>query len=54
MHQAKRVSDRVAFLLEGELVEVGPPDRLFENPHDGRTARFVCGDLLYDENELPA
>lgn len=52
MHQAERVSDRVAFLLEGELVEVGPPDRVFENPRDDRTARFVRGDLLYDDNEL--
>jgi tungstate transport system ATP-binding protein len=54
MHQAERISDRVAFLLEGELVEVGPPERLFENPRDERTARFVRGDLLYDANELPA
>jgi len=52
MHQAERISDRVAFLLEGELVEVGPSDRVFENPRDERTARFVRGDLLYDDNEL--
>ncbi|SEQ44077.1 ABC transporter ATP-binding protein [Natrinema salaciae] len=52
MHQAERISDRVAFLLEGELVEVGPPERIFEAPRDERTARFVRGDLLYDENEL--
>ncbi|WP_226481753.1 phosphate ABC transporter ATP-binding protein [Natrinema amylolyticum] len=54
MHQAERISDRVAFLLEGELVEIGPPERVFENPRDDRTARFVRGDLLYDENELLA
>ncbi|SEV97590.1 ATP-binding cassette domain-containing protein [Natrinema salifodinae] len=54
MHQAERISDRVAFMLEGELVEVGPPERIFENSRDERTARFVRGDLLYDENELPA
>ncbi|MFA9415277.1 amino acid ABC transporter ATP-binding protein [Natrinema sp. HArc-T2] len=52
MHQAERISDRVAFLLEGELVEVGPPDRVLKNPQDERTARFVRGDLLYDDNEL--
>lgn len=52
MHQAERISDRVAFVLEGELVEVGPPKRVFENPRDDRTARFVRGDLLYDDNEL--
>ncbi|WP_049923801.1 ABC transporter ATP-binding protein [Halopiger djelfimassiliensis] len=54
MHQAERISDRVAFLLEGELVEVGPPDRIFDEPNDPRTARFVRGELLYDANELPA
>ncbi len=54
MHQAERISDHVAFLLEGELVEVGPPDQVFENPQDERTARFVRGDLLYDDNELLA
>lgn len=54
MHQAERISDRVAFLLEGELVEVGTADRVFEDPRDERTARFVRGDLLYDENELLA
>ncbi|MFA9501420.1 ATP-binding cassette domain-containing protein [Natrinema sp. H-ect1] len=54
MHQAERISDRVAFLLEGELVETGPAARVFENPRDERTARFVRGDLLYDENELLA
>ncbi|OLZ41390.1 phosphate ABC transporter ATP-binding protein [Natrinema saccharevitans] len=52
MHQAERISDRVAFLLEGELVETGPAARVFENPRDERTARFVRGDLLYDDNEL--
>jgi len=47
MHQAERLSDRVAFLLDGELVETGPPARLFENPEDPRTARFVAGELVY-------
>ncbi|MBZ6493584.1 phosphate ABC transporter ATP-binding protein [Natrinema longum] len=54
MHQAERISDRVAFLLEGELIEVGSPERVFDTPRDERTARFVRGDLLYDENELLA
>lgn len=52
MHQARRVSDRVAFLLEGELVEVGPPERIFGTPGDERTRRFVDGDLLYDRDEV--
>lgn len=49
MHQAERISDRVAFLYDGELVETGPPEQLFEDPADPRTAAFVDGELLYDE-----
>jgi tungstate transport system ATP-binding protein len=49
MHQAERLSDRVGFIYGGELVEVGPPEQLFENPDDSRTAQFVAGELLYDE-----
>ncbi|WP_080508506.1 amino acid ABC transporter ATP-binding protein [Haloparvum sedimenti] len=47
MHQAERVADRVAVLLDGGLVEVGPAERLFENPDDPRTRKFVDGDLVY-------
>lgn len=54
MHQARRLSDRVAVLLDGELVERGPVERVFENPRDERTRRFVDGDLLYDDDRLPA
>ena len=48
MHQAERIADRVAVLIEGSVVEVGPPDRVFESPSDPRTRRFVDGELLYD------
>lgn len=51
MNQAERVSDRVGFLFEGELVEVGPPERIFEAPEDPRTERFVAGELLYDRED---
>jgi tungstate transport system ATP-binding protein len=55
MHQAERISDRVGFVFEGELVEVGPPSQIFERPNDPRTARFVDGELLYegDSDERP-
>jgi tungstate transport system ATP-binding protein len=53
MHQAKRISDRVGFVLDGELVELGPPDRIFESPRDPRTRRFVDGELVYAD-ERPA
>ena len=49
MHQAERISDHVGFILDGELVEFGPTDQLFEDPTDPRTAQFIDGELIYDE-----
>jgi tungstate transport system ATP-binding protein len=54
MHQARRLSDRVGVLIDGELVEFGPPERIFESPSDERTARFVAGELIYDPREVTA
>jgi len=43
MQQAARVADSTAFMLEGELVEVGPTEKIFTNPADERTERYVTG-----------
>jgi phosphate transport system ATP-binding protein len=43
MQQAARVADRTAFMLTGELVEVGPTDEIFTNPSDPRTEEYVTG-----------
>ena len=43
MQQAARVSDRTAFMLAGELVEVAPSKRLFTNPADPRTEAYITG-----------
>ncbi len=43
MQQAARVADQTAFLLDGELVEVGPTGRIFTNPDDSRTEEYVTG-----------
>ena len=49
MPQAARVSDHTAFFTienEGEpgrLIETGPTDRIFTNPHDTRTEEYVSG-----------
>ena len=53
MQQAARVSDRTAFFIVdmgsseeariGRLVEYGPTDRIFTNPHDIRTEEYVSG-----------
>jgi phosphate transport system ATP-binding protein len=43
MQQAARVADSTAFLLEGELVEHAPTEKIFTNPDDERTERYVTG-----------
>ena len=41
--QAARTSDRTAFFLMGELVEVGNTDKIFTVPSDRRTEDYVSG-----------
>ena len=43
MQQAARVSDRTAFMLAGELVEVAPSKTLFTTPVDPRTEAYITG-----------
>ncbi len=43
MAQAARVSDFVAFLYLGELVEFGPTERMFTAPKDKRTEEYLTG-----------
>ncbi len=43
MQQAARVADTTVFMLNGELVEVGPTDAIFTNPSDERTEQYVTG-----------
>jgi phosphate transport system ATP-binding protein len=41
--QAARVSDTVAFMLSGELVELGDVTQIFTKPRDQRTDDYVSG-----------
>ena len=43
MQQAARVSDRTAFMLLGELVEVGRTSEIFTTPSDSRTEDYITG-----------
>lgn len=43
--QAARVSDWVAFLYLGKLIEVGPTRKVFENPEHELTEKYVTGAL---------
>ncbi len=38
---ARKVADQVVFMDEGEVVEVGPPEVLFETPKTDRLSRFL-------------
>ena len=41
MHFAEDVADRVVVMADGELIEEGPPDRIFERPRHLRTTQFL-------------
>lgn len=43
MHQARRISDRVAFFLNGELIETDKSEQIFNNPRDERTDGYING-----------
>jgi len=43
VQQAGRVSDRAAFLLMGDLIEVGLTIEVFANPKDKRTSDYITG-----------
>ncbi|MFW5689196.1 MAG: amino acid ABC transporter ATP-binding protein [Spirochaetota bacterium] len=38
---ARAAADRVVFMDEGEVVEVGQPDQIFDSPREERTQRFL-------------
>ena len=39
---AREVSDRIAFLFDGQIVEEGTPDEVLVHPTDERTKRFLA------------
>ena len=43
MQQAARVSDKTAFFLTGEIIEMGDTKEIFSNPKDKRTEDYVSG-----------
>ena len=45
--QARRLANRIAFLLGGRLVEVGEAEAFFKSPADSRTQAFVNGEMVY-------
>ena len=43
MQQAARVSDKTAFMYLGDLVEFDETDKIFSNPADEKTERYITG-----------
>ena len=38
---ARAAADSVVFMDEGEIIETGTPSRLFDNPQEKRTKKFL-------------
>ncbi len=45
--QARRLADRVMFLLDGECVETADAEAFFGTPEDPRTLSFIRGEMIY-------
>ncbi|MCD8095562.1 MAG: phosphate ABC transporter ATP-binding protein PstB [Ruminococcus sp.] len=43
MQQAMRIADSTAFFLHGRIEEVGPTERIFNNPKNVRTEEYIGG-----------
>ena len=43
MQQAKRISNKTAFFLLGEVIEFDETEKLFSNPSDERTDAYING-----------
>ena len=43
LFQAKRISDYTVFILDGEIVEFGETEQIFNNPRDRRTKEYIEG-----------
>ncbi len=41
MQFAHQVADRVVFMSDGEIVEIGPPEQVLKNPEWDRTSQFL-------------
>ena len=45
--QAKRLAQRVVFLMDGKVIEVSNTEPFFNQPQDPRTQAFVRGEMVY-------
>ncbi|HEX6291714.1 MAG TPA: ATP-binding cassette domain-containing protein [Herpetosiphonaceae bacterium] len=47
LHQARRLTARAVMLLDGQMIEQGPTERLLTVATDQRTSAFVKGEMIY-------
>ncbi|MGD8633654.1 MAG: ATP-binding cassette domain-containing protein, partial [Anaerolineales bacterium] len=45
--QVNRIADHVAMMLSGSIIETGTRERIFNQPRDERTRRFIKGEMVY-------
>ncbi len=46
MNQAKRLADQIVFIMDGEIVEEGSPEKLFTDPENDLTRAFINGEMV--------
>ncbi|HYB03078.1 MAG TPA: phosphate ABC transporter ATP-binding protein PstB [Nitrososphaerales archaeon] len=46
MQEAARVANKVVFLYRGDVVEIGEPPGMFENPKNPLTEKYISGHLV--------
>ncbi len=49
---ARSFAHRIFFMDHGRIIEAGPPDQLFDNPQDERTADFLGAIARLDSDEM--
>jgi polar amino acid transport system ATP-binding protein len=42
MSFAREVASKICFLDAGRILEEGPPEQIFGNPHEARTREFLA------------
>lgn len=47
LFQARRLAQRIALLLDGQIIEIAETDTFFNAPRDQRTAAFVRGEMVW-------
>jgi len=46
LFQARRLADEVIFIYEGQILEKGSAESIFDDPRDKRTLAFLHGEAV--------